>query len=46
MENEPRLTRSELYELVWSAPMSPLAPKYGLGHHMTEVKVLRALDPC
>ena len=30
MENESRLTRSELYELVWSEPMSTLAPKYGL----------------
>jgi len=30
MENESPLTRSELYELVWSEPMSTLAPKYGL----------------
>ena len=30
MENKSRLSRSELYELVWSEPMSTLAPKYGL----------------
>lgn len=30
MGNGSRLTRSELYELVWSEPMSTLAPKYGL----------------
>ncbi len=30
MENELRLTRPELYDLVWSEPMATLAPKYGL----------------
>jgi hypothetical protein len=30
MGNELRLTRPELYELIWSEPMSTLAPKYGL----------------
>jgi hypothetical protein len=30
MGNESRLTRSELYALVWSEPMSTLAPKHGL----------------
>lgn len=32
MGNELRLTRSELYELIWSEPMSTLAPKYGLSN--------------
>lgn len=30
MSDSTRLTREELYELVWSEPMSRLAPKYGL----------------
>src|SRR5690348_14000984 len=42
MENEARLSCSELYELVWSEPMSTLAPKYGL-YDVGMAKICRRL---
>jgi hypothetical protein len=40
MQNEVILTREQLFELVWSEPLSVLAPKY----RITELSFKRLCD--